>query len=163
VAVVAGHAGKLFGFEVSHGVVGGVTHSAPGETGEGGSGTAGRTNALERSKEVFELFERIRRSETFGADGRGTAGRAMGVLLNGDIISISADDGSGPGGNEGIAGNVFAADDGLQKKSVVGAFGEAFVSGDGSKMVGKERAIDGDSDAGGGVRSGGMAVGDDTC
>jgi hypothetical protein len=43
---------------------------------------------------------------------------------------------------------VFSANDGFEEEGVGGAFGEAFVGGDGGEVVGEEGAVNGDGGAG---------------
>lgn len=68
--------------------------------------------------------------------------------LDGDFVAVGFDDDAGLGGDEGVARDAFATDDGFKEEGVLAppAFGEAFEGGDGGEVIGQERAIDGESE-----------------
>ena len=142
VAIVCWGGGEFFGFEVADGVVGGVTDGAADEGGEDGGG--GESDALDGAEEIFEVFEGVGGGEvsSFGF-------RVSGFVFDGHLVAEGFDDGVGAGGEEGVAGDAFAADDGFEEEGVLGAgaFCEAFVGGDGGEVIGEEGAEDGDCDA----------------
>ena len=74
------------------------------------------------------------------------------------MVAVGFDDGAGAGGEEGVAGDAFAADDGFEEEGVVcaGPFCEAFVGGDGGEVVCEEGAEDGDGGAGAWSAGGGQ-------
>ncbi len=111
VAVVARGVGKFFGLEVADGVVCREAHGTAGKAGERRGG--GVALAFDGHEEVFEVFEGVGGGEvsSFGF-------RVSRLGFDGDVGAEGADDGFGVGGEEGVAGDAFAADDGFEEEGV---------------------------------------------